>query len=131
MDTIGKKLWVIPGGFIPEESHGHEPDFVSSDQMAILNTTDQEAELEITIYFEDKGPQGPYPLQVRAGRVRKVRFNDLIDPQAIPLNKEYAAVISSNVPVVVQFSRLDSSHRYKAISSTIAFSNGQTEGWFK
>jgi hypothetical protein len=40
--------------------------------------------------------------------VRNARFNDLIDPEALPLDTPYAAVIEANVPIVVQFGRLDS-----------------------
>ena len=52
---------------------------------------------------------GPYPLTVAPHRVRQVRFNDLIDPQAMPLGVDYAVVIESNVPIVVQFTRHDTS----------------------
>jgi hypothetical protein len=118
---IGKKIWAIAGGHIPLHSHGHEPEFTSHDKLCILNTTNHEAEIEITIFYADREPIGPYPLTVPARRIRHVRFNDLIDPEAIPLDTDYASVIESNVPIVVQFSRLDTSQGENAMLSTMAY----------
>ena len=122
--TIGKKTWVIVGGHIPLHSTGHEPECTSFDELCVLNTTDREARLSITIYYADREPVGPYPLKVQPRRTRHVRFNDLIDPQAIPLDTDYAAVVQSSVPVVVQFIRQDTGQAAKALLGTLAFSAG-------
>jgi hypothetical protein len=50
-----------------------------------------------------------------------VRFNDLIDPEAILLDTQYACVIESNVPIVVQYSHLDSRQAENALLATIAW----------
>jgi hypothetical protein len=49
------------------------------------------------------------------------RFNDLKDPEPIPLATDYASVIESDVPIVVQHTRLDSRQPENALLSTIAF----------
>ena len=49
---------------------------------------------------------------------QKVR---VIDPQEIPLDTHYPSLIESDVPVIVQFSRLDSSRAENAIASATAF----------
>lgn len=121
MANQGYKRWAIPGGHIPLTSNGPEPVHVSYDLLCVLNLSDQEAHLSIQIYCADHDPIGPFPLTVGARRVRQVRFNDLIDPQAIPLDMDYAGLIESNIPVIVQFSRLDSSQAENAIASTMAF----------
>jgi hypothetical protein len=121
MRAIGHKRWVIPGGHIPGASTGHEPEFTSYDQLSILNTTGEEASLEIEVYYSDRDPVGPYPLKVAGRRVRQVRLNDLIDPLAIPLDTDYAAVIESDVPIVVLFSRQDTRQTANAIAFTLAF----------
>lgn len=121
MKAIGHTKWVIPGGHIPGTSTGIEPEFTSFDQLCILNTSKKEAEIEITIYYSDQEPVGPYPLKVSPRRVRHTRINDLIDPLAIPLDTDYAAVIESNIPVVVLFSRQDTRQTAKAIALTLAF----------
>jgi hypothetical protein len=109
MAKLGRKTWVIPGGQIPLHSQGPEPENTSRDELFLLNTGNKEARLEITIYYADRDPVGLYPLTVPPRRVRNVRFNDLIDPEALPLDTPYAAVVQANVPIVVQFQRLDSS----------------------
>jgi hypothetical protein len=121
MTAKGRTSWAIPGGHIPLRSTGHEPEYTSRDTLCILNTAEQEAEIELTIYYSDRDPVGPYPLRVAGRRVRHVRFNDLIDPLAMPLDTDYACVVESNVPVVVQFIRMDTSQAANALASHIAF----------
>lgn len=48
-------------------------------------------------------------------------LNDLIDPEAIPLDTPYGCTIISNLPVIIQFSRLDTSLPPKAIFSTLPY----------
>lgn len=105
--AIGAKIWAIPGSNIPLGQQGREPEFTSHDSLWMLNTTDDDAQIEITIYYADREPVGPYPLSLDARRVRQIRFNDLIDPQAIELETDYAAVLESTVPIVVQFTQMD------------------------
>jgi hypothetical protein len=123
MQSIGKTLWSIPGGRIPLISSGHEPEFTSRDQLAILNAGDRDATITLTIFYADTDPVGPYSLTVPARRLRKTRFNDLIDPLAMPLDTDFGAVIESDVPVVVQFTRLDSRAEANAITGGIAFAH--------
>lgn len=121
MRVIGAKVWAIPGGHVPLRSSGEEPRDTSSDQLCVLNAGHSDAHLELTIYYEDHEPVGPYPLKVAAQRVRHVRFNDLIDPQALPLDTPYAALVTADHPVVVQFTRRDTSQAANAIATAIAF----------
>lgn len=109
MKPLGHTAWAIPGGHIPLKSKGFEPTFTSRDELGLLNTGDEAARLELVVYYSDHEPVGPYRLEVPARRLRRVRLGDLIDPEAIPLDTPYACVIRSDVPIVVQFSRFDSS----------------------
>jgi hypothetical protein len=121
MNAIGRETWVIPGGRIPLRSTGPEPEFTSRDELSVLNTGDTEARLSLTIFYTDREPVGPYQLPVAARRLRHIRFNDLIDPEALPLDVHYGVVVESNVPVVVQFNRIDTSQDALAIGGTIPF----------
>lgn len=118
---IGRKIWVIPEGYIPEWSHGPEPEMESHEAFCILNATDSEAHVTLTIYFEDREPTGPYILTVGARRTGHFRFNDLTDPVPIPRGTNYASVFESTVPIVIQHTRLDSRQRENALMTTIAF----------
>jgi hypothetical protein len=121
MRTIGRTVWAIPGGRIPVRSQGREPEFTSRDELCLLNTGSSEANVEITIFYADRDPVGPYRICVAARRTRIVRINDLIDPEAVPLETDYAGVVESDVPIVVQFNRLDSRQAENAITSTLAY----------
>src|SRR5688572_14538042 len=118
---IGRKRWAIPEGYIPRESHGPAPELLSHETVCILNAGDIEARVAIMIFFADRDPAGPYCITVPARRTRHVRFNDLHDPEPIPRGTDYASVIESDVPVVVQHTRLDSRQAENALMTTIAF----------
>lgn len=118
---IGRKRWAIADGFIPEGGHGPEPEMLSHETVCLLNASDEEARVEITVYFSDRDPVGPYAFAVPPRRTRHVRFNDLKDPEPIPKSTDFASVLTSNVPIVVQHSRLDSRQAENALLSTVAF----------
>ncbi|MFP8953993.1 sensory rhodopsin transducer [Natrialbaceae archaeon A-arb3/5] len=125
---IGETTWAIPEGYIPEESTGPEPEMVSHETVCILNTGDEDAAVEITVYFTDREPAGPYEETVSAGRTKHIRFNELEDPEEIPTGTPFASVIESDVPVVCQHTRLDSRQAENALLSTIAHPGGSDAG---
>jgi len=94
---------------------------LSHETACILNTNDSDAHVRITIFYSDREPVGPYELVVPARRVKHVRYNDLEDPEPIPSGTDYASLIKSDVPVVVQHTRLDSRQAENALARTIAF----------
>ncbi len=120
---IGKTCWAIAEGYIPAYSNGPEPQFTSHETVCILNAGDEDAQIEITIYYSDKEPVGPYREIVPARRTKHIRFNNLKDPEPIPLDTDFASVITSDVPIVVQHTRLDSRQAENALLSTIAYAN--------
>lgn len=122
MEALGKKVWVIAEGYIPPYGTGKEPEFTSHETACILNTSNEEANIEITLFFSDKDPVGPYKVKVGAQRTKHLRFNDLQEPEPVPRDTDYACVIKSNIPVVVQHTRLDSRQAENALLTTIAYS---------
>lgn len=119
--TIGKKHWAIAEGYIPAWSHGPEPQMESHETACLLNASDQDAHVSITVFFDEQEPIGPYPLTVPARRTRHVRFNSLEDPAPVPRDTDFASVIESDVPIVVQHTRLDSRQAELGLLTTIAF----------
>jgi hypothetical protein len=118
---IGRKRWAIAEGYIPSSSHGPEPEMTSHETACLLNATDQDAHIAITVFFADREPAGPYRLTVPAQRTHHLRFNDLKDPEPIPFDTDYASVIESDVPIIVQHTRLDSRQSENALLTTIAY----------
>lgn len=119
-NPIGRTSWAIAEGYIPPSSHGPAPEMTSHEAVCILNTTEQDAHVQIMVYFSDRDPVGPYKVTVQARRTKHVRFNNLEDP-AIPRGTDYASTIESDVPIVVQHTRLDSRQDANALLSTIAY----------
>jgi hypothetical protein len=118
---IGRRIWAIAEGYIPEGSNGPQPAMLSHETVCLLNAGDEEANVVITFYFSDREPVGPYRVTVPARRTRHVRFNDLTDPEPVPLATDYASVVVSDRPVVAQHTRLDSRQAENALLTTIAY----------
>jgi hypothetical protein len=121
MEAIGRTRWALAEGYIPSLSHGPSPEMISHETLCLLNTSDEDAEVRITIYFADREPVGPYTVSVAARRTKHLRFNELSDPAPIPLDTDYATIVESTIPIVVQQTRLDSRQAENALFSTVAF----------
>jgi hypothetical protein len=122
MDAIGRRRWAIAEGYIPSESAFSDRALISHETACILNAGDREARIEITIVFADREPVGPYKVTVGARRTLHLRFNDLKDPKPVPRDTDYASIFESDVPVIVQHTRLDSRRAELALLSTMAYS---------
>lgn len=120
---IGQTRWAIAEGYIPAYGNGPEPQFTSHETACLLNASDQDAHVEITIFFSDREPVGPYRVTVPARRTKHLRFNDLTDPEPIPRDTDYASVFESDVPIVVQHTRLDSRQAENALLTTMAYAS--------
>jgi hypothetical protein len=120
-EGMGMKRWIIAEGYIPSGSTGPRPTMLSHETACILNASDRDANVRITVYFSDREPVGPYTVVVPARRTKHLRFNDLTTPAPVPRDTDYSSVIESDVPVVVQHTRLDSRQAENALLSTIAF----------
>jgi len=120
MTEIGRKRWAIAEGYIPSQSSYSDRALVSHETACILNAADKEARIYLTIYFADRDPV-VYRVTVPPRRTFHLRFNDLKDPQPIPRDTDYASVFESDVPIVLQHTRLDSRKAEVALLSTIAY----------
>ncbi len=120
-EPIGQRVWAIAEGYIPGASTGPEPAFTSHETACLLNASDGDAHVEITIYFSDRDPVGPYRVDVPARRTRHLRFNEFDDPEPVPRDTDYASVIRADIPIVVQHTRLDSRQAENALLSTVAY----------
>ena len=111
-DPIGYRRWAIAAGHLAE---------TGDETACILNATDDDAHVALTVFFPDRDPAGPYALTVPALRTRNVHFSELDEPEPIPRDTDYSSLIESDVPVVVQHSRFDSRQSDVALLSTIAY----------
>ena len=121
MDALGHKHWAIAEGWIPSQSSFSDPALQSHETACILNSGDKTAHVRITVFFADREPAGPYRVTIAPRRTLHLRFNDLDDPAAIPRDTAYSTVFESDVPIVVQHTRLDSRHAEISLLSTTAY----------
>jgi hypothetical protein len=120
MNAIGKTRWAIPEGYIPSQSVSQERTLLSHETACILNANGKDARVTLTVFFVNRDPV-TYRVTVPAQRTLHLRFNDLKDPEPVPLDTDYASVFESDVPIVVQHTRLDSRRAEIALLSTIAY----------
>lgn len=122
MNVIGRRRWSIAEGYIPSQSCSSDRALESHETACILNAGDKDAHVELIIFFANRDPAGPYRVTVPAQRTLHLRFNDLKDPQPIPHDTDYSSVFESDVPIVIQHTRLDSRRAEIALLSTTAYS---------
>ncbi len=123
MEPIGRKRWAIAEGYIPSESSFSDRTLISHETACILNPGDREARVNITIFFADREPIGPYRVTVAPRRTLHLRFNDLKQPASVPRDTDYSSVFESDVSIIVQHTRLDSRHSEVALLSTTAYAD--------
>jgi hypothetical protein len=91
--NVGDKHWAVTEGWIPP---------LGDKTLSLLNVSGQTANVQLTVYYSDRDPVGPYRLTVPAERLRRIRFDRLKEPEPIPHATEYAMTVDSDVPIVVQ-----------------------------
>jgi len=124
--SIGSHCWAIAEGYLPlDDTPKDDPRLMSHEAACLLNTQERDAHVTLMIYFKDREPVGPYRAVVPARRTLHLRFNDLSDPEPVPRDTDYATVIESDVPIVVQHTRLDSRQSALALLSTVAYAGEQ------
>ena len=122
VNAPGATRWAIAEGYIPAGSSESGRAMQSHETACLLNAGERDAHVELTLYFADREPVGPYRVTVPARRTLHLRFNDLTDPAPVPRDTDYSSVIVADEPIVVQHTRLDSRAAALALLSTTAYS---------
>jgi hypothetical protein len=118
--NAGKLRWFVPDAFLPaESSHGVE----SHESACFLNTGNRQATVRLTFFFEDRDPVGPVELLVAAQRTWHVRLSDpgSLSGVELPRGVPFAYSAESDVPIVLQHSRLDTSAGAYTLATTVAY----------
>ncbi|MCA1024297.1 sensory rhodopsin transducer [Halobacillus litoralis] len=116
---IGKKSWVIPDAYIPKESSG---DLESHEAICILNRNKQAAHLSIWLFFENREPIENIQCVVQGKRTKHLKTDSLHkEGESVPKGVPYAIEVNSDLPIVIQYSRLDATQSENALMTTIAY----------
>ena len=117
----GKTEWLIADCYWPEiTTQGH---YVSHEAICVLNAGDRDAEIEITLFFEDAEPLAGFRAFCAARRTNHIRMDTLVSASGatVPMGKPYAALLRSSAPVVAQYSRLDTTQANETLMTTMAW----------
>ena len=126
MKTIGQQTWVMANGPIADGSRCAQPEMIGHETACLLNASDQEAHVEITVFFVDREPLGPYCVMIPARRIRQLHFDDFTVPAAIPCGTAYAGLIESDAPIVVQRAGFASRRMENVPATRRAYAAGAT-----
>ena len=115
----GKKIWIFPDADLPPAGDsllkGHE-------SIIVLNMNKRLTAVRLTLYFTDQEPVQLIPMEVEAERVRCIRLDDKEEIEyAVPLETQYAVKLESDLPVVVQYGRLDPRQDNLAFYTTMGY----------
>lgn len=116
----GSKTWFFPDGDRPPLGDslmkGHE-------SYVVLNPNDRDARVEFTLYFEDEGPVTGIRQTVPAQRVRcfQTHNSEHFGQHVLPVARQYAVKVESDVPVIVQYGRLDARQANLAYYTTMGY----------
>ncbi|HSK68937.1 MAG TPA: sensory rhodopsin transducer [Candidatus Limnocylindria bacterium] len=116
----GSRVWFFPDGDRPplgdSGMKGHE-------SYVILNPNGHDAHVSFTLYFEDEEPVEGIGMVVPARRVRCFQTHNAqhFGEHVLPVARQYAAKVESDVPVVAQYGRLDARQENLAYYTTMGF----------
>ncbi len=121
--AAGRGRWLFAAPGIPATGHGPEPAFTSHDVLGLLNTGGRIANARMLVHYPRRAPVGPYRLTVAPRRLRRIRLNDLIFPEALRLEQPYGLVVESDEPLVAHLGGQHSLAAAAARTWTLAFAS--------
>lgn len=110
----GARIWYFPDGYLPQKVTNGSME--AHEALMLMNTADKPANVKLDIYFEDKDPVKDIAVTVGAERVRTLRLDhpeDLAGLKIPPLT-QYSIRVRSDVKIVAQFGRLDTTQENMA-----------------
>jgi Uncharacterized protein conserved in bacteria len=120
MKAYGKKTWLIPDTYLNSISKNEN---LSHESICVVNTSDVDAKIKLTLFFEDREKRSDFESFCGAGRTHHIRMDRIrsVNGESIPKDVPYAVLVESDVEIVVQYSRLDTSAAEMALMTTMAY----------
>ena len=120
MKAYGKKTWLIPDTYLNSISKNEN---ISHESICVVNTSDTDAKIKLTLFFEDRAKRDDFESFCGAGRTHHIRMDKIrsVNGESIPKDVPYAVLVESSVEIVVQYSRLDTSAAEMALMTTMAY----------
>ena len=117
---FGSKGWFIPDGYYPSTGSGI---LKSHDAVCVLNPGNEDAHISITLYFEDREKQEGFNALCPAERTHHIRMDKIRDSKGNGVLSDipYAIMVQSDVEIIVQYSRMDTTQAEMAPMTTMAY----------
>ncbi len=111
--------WLIPDGFLPNDAKATPQE--SHEALCLLNPTDEDVTVALTVYFADREPLNGLRVDVPARRTIHARLDLLRTPEdaAIPHDAPYALRVDCPIAIGVQHSRMDTRQASLALFTTL------------
>jgi hypothetical protein len=121
MGKVGAKTWFVPDCYYPGVTNGKV--YISHEAICVLNTGDIDAEIKITLYFEDRDKVEGFVAECKAERTNHIRLDKIRDGKGngIPMGVPYAIMLESNTEIIAQYSRLDTTQAEMGLMTTMAY----------
>lgn len=121
MNPDGAKVWFIPDAYLATPE-GSDPMYKNHEAICIMNTTAEDAHLILDFYFEDREPYENVEIIVPAKRCPHIRLDkpEQVGGYEIPFDTPYGIRVRSDVPIVVQYSRMYATTHNISLMTTMA-----------
>ncbi len=121
MNADGAKVWFIPDGYLAKPADD-DPIYKNHESVCVINATSDDAHLQLDFYFADRDPVENVPVMIPAKRCIHVRMDKPahIGGYTIPFDVPYGLRIRSDVPIIVQYSRMYATTHNISLMTTMA-----------
>jgi hypothetical protein len=127
MSDIGKKVWIFPDAFLPAKGYPYKmaknDDQFGHESLCMLNSSNNDALLNISFYYEDRDPINNYEHTLKAKRSLHLRLDKIVLLNNQKLLKEvpYSIILKSNIKIVAQLSRLDTTSDHNSFMTSLGW----------
>tara|TARA_Y100001970_G_C13762308_1_gene616372 strand:- start:247 stop:639 length:393 start_codon:yes stop_codon:yes gene_type:complete len=126
MSELGKKIWIFPDAYLPAKGNPYKTssdgDQYSHESLCIVNYSINDANLIIDFLFEDEDPLENFKTIIKAKKSLHLRLDDItINNMYLPREKPYSIVLKSDLKVVAQLSRLDTTSKYNSFMTVLGW----------
>ena len=112
-----KLEWFFPDAYLPSRADND----ISHEAICVLNTSDNDANIEISLYFQDREPKQGFTAKCGARRTYHIPLHLITDNEgkAIEQCVPYALYLKSDVPVMCQYTRVDATQPAYSLMTTM------------
>jgi len=126
MSDIGKKIWIFPDAFLPAKGRPYKisknEDQFGHESLCMVNSSDTDALLNISFYYEDREPLVNYEHELKAKRSLHLRLDNIkLNNQKLLREVPYSIILKSNIKIVAQLSRLDTTSDYNSFMTSLGW----------